>query len=77
MLAGATTTVAPIGEAPRCARLGRDNSVSAYRHNLLTATFYGASTAVAESEHANKTSYFKFLSEPLERKVPREFIAAA
>jgi hypothetical protein len=35
----ATTTAAAIDKAPDRAGLGRDNSVSPYRHNLLTTTF--------------------------------------
>jgi len=31
--------MAAIGEAQRCTRPGRDNSVSPPRHNLLTALF--------------------------------------
>jgi hypothetical protein len=57
--ATATTTVAAIGVAPHCARLGRDNSVSPNRHNLLTATFWRASIVATESEHQNKTNNLK------------------
>jgi len=38
-----------INEAARRAGLGRDNSVSLYRHNLLTAAFCGSSAPVSES----------------------------
>jgi hypothetical protein len=57
----ATTPAAVISEAPHRAKLGRDNSVSPYRHNLLTVVFYGSSHLVAESTHENNISYFNTL----------------
>jgi hypothetical protein len=53
--------VPTIGEARQRARPGRDNSVSPYRHNLLTVVFYGRSGLAIESEWKNNSSYFNSL----------------
>src|ERR1700750_1190103 len=59
----ATAPAAVISEAQHRAKLGRDNSVSPYRHNLLTVVFYGSSHLVAESTHENNINYFNILKE--------------
>jgi hypothetical protein len=53
MPTAATTPAAAIGETPDRVRLGGDNSVSPYRHNLLTAVFYGSIYLAAESMQEN------------------------
>src|SRR5579871_2127005 len=72
MPAAATATVAAVGEAPHRARLGRNNSVSLYRHNLLTSVFCRASTRAPESGHRNNIIYFKRLGLIREERVPLE-----
>jgi hypothetical protein len=49
MLSAVTALAAAIGEVAHRAGLGRDNSVSPYRHNLLTAVFHGSDQIATES----------------------------
>jgi hypothetical protein len=62
MPAAATATVVAIGEARDRAKPGRDNSVSPYRHNLLTTVFYGSSYLKAGSALEANSNYFNYLT---------------
>ena len=62
MPAAATATVVAIGEARHRAKPGRDNSVSPYRHNLLTTVFYGSSYLKAASALEANSNYFNYLT---------------
>jgi hypothetical protein len=62
MPAAATATVVAIGKARDRAKPGRDNSVSPYRHNLLTTVFYGSSYLPAGSALEANSNYFNYLT---------------
>jgi hypothetical protein len=62
MPAAATATVVAIGEARHRAKPGRDNSVSPYRHNLLTTVFCGSSYLRAGSALEINSNYLNYLT---------------
>jgi hypothetical protein len=65
MPAAEVAAIAAISKTRHLAKPGGDNSVSLYRHNLLTATFYGANTGIAGWLHSHNINYFKYLNPSL------------
>jgi len=54
-------TAAALDEAQDRAGLGRDNTVSLYRRNLLTIVVWNASAKQPESDQAGKIDQFQLL----------------